>query len=89
MPRLSPAGDAVSTLGMPLRAQHAWRMSVASKSEMRSPARLLALAIIGLCVDDARNGRKASLDPSWVDIAEVPPSWLESEGVLIWLMPTT
>lgn len=66
-------------------SSHASRMSsaLARAAHVASPARLLALAIVGQCIDDVRFGQEASVAPFWVHAAEVPEEWVRDAGVFV------
>lgn len=63
---------------------HSMRMSMAvSRSDVRHPVALLAAAIVGLCIDDARHGESVQLESEVLDWGDIDPQLLEGTGVEI------
>lgn len=48
----------------------------AMTSDARSPERLLALAVILRWVEDAQSDPTVVLGAEWIDVADVPRTWL-------------
>lgn len=62
---------------------HHKRMEMAHGYPVGSGLGLLAVAVIGAAVDDARHGRGVVLARSWLDLADVDPKLPESAGVVV------
>lgn len=67
-----------------MRSSHAGRMTAAcSAAPVQNPTRLLAIAVLGVAVDDAADGDAVVVDADWLDIADVEPSLLAQFGVQV------
>jgi hypothetical protein len=66
------------------RSKHAGRMTAACSAPVEDPVRLLAIAVLGIAIDDAASGGAVVVDAEWADLAGVEPFMLTERGVRVW-----
>lgn len=55
-----------------------------SAAPVQDPVRLLAIAVLGIAIDDAAAGGAVVVDAEWADLAGVEPFMLAERGVRVW-----